>query len=356
MAMSKEKFYMSGREIRQRGPLDISKGNQKWTYDEMAQIGFGNLEAMDSALTGPAMHGGLIHREVLQHVLPGLIRTATRVRVLDEITGVMNAGEWHDEEIILNVATPTGTAELYGDNSNIPLASYMQDQEKRGIVRFEQGFQVGKLEEARQSAAGFEAASEKRNAAAESLESSRERVGYYGFNAPDTRVFGLLNDPNLPAYETAATPWLTATFEQITGDINAMFSRIELASGGIIQDSINLTQVLPLGYRSVLSKANPVARGETVKQWVSENYPNLRFVFAPEFKGANGGADVTYMFADSVDDGSTATSATILQVVPVKYQLLGSENQVKGYLEDATNATAGIFVTRPWAITRLTGI
>ena len=46
-------------------------------------------------------------------------------------------------------------AELYGDHTNVPLASYAQDQERRGLVRFELGFQVGKLEEARQSSAGF---------------------------------------------------------------------------------------------------------------------------------------------------------------------------------------------------------
>ncbi|MDR0805952.1 MAG: DUF2184 domain-containing protein [Enterobacteriaceae bacterium] len=355
MAVSKEKFYMSGREIRQRGALNISP-DQKWTYGELDQIGFGGLSAMDSALTGPAMSGGVVRREMLQHVLPGLIRTATRIRVLDEITGVMNAGEWHDEEIILNVATPVGKAELYGDYSNIPLASYAQDLEARGIVRFEQGFQVGKLEEARQNAAGFQAQAEKRNSAAESLEQSRERVGYFGFNSSTTRVFGLLNDPNLPPYNTATTSWLTASFGQITGDINAMFSRIETSSGGIVKDDTPMTMTLPLGYRAALSVANPVAQGQTVKQWVNENYPNMRFVFSPEFKGANGGANIAYLFADSVDDGSTATSAVILQVVPVKYQLLGSENQIKGYLEDATNATAGIFVTRPWATTRLSGI
>ena len=355
MALSKEKFYMSGREIRRRGPLNI-KPDQKWTYNELGQLGFGGLAAMDSALTGPAVSGGLIHREMLQHVLPGLIRTATRVRVLDEITGVMNAGEWHDEEIILNVATPVGKPELYGDYTNIPLASYAQDQERRGIVRFEQGFQVGKLEEARQSAAGFEAAAEKRVAATESLEQGRERVGYQGFNSPTTRVFGLLNDPNLPAYETATKPWLTATFDEITKDITDMFSRLETNSGGIIRDDMPITLTLPLGFRSALGKANPVAKGETVKEWINNTYPNMRQVFSPEFKGANGGANIAYMFADSVDDGSTATSATILQVVPVKYQLLGSENQIKGYLEDATNATAGVIVTRPWAITRLTGL
>ncbi|MBD2779903.1 major capsid family protein [Xenorhabdus szentirmaii] len=355
MAISQEKFYLSGREIRERGPLNVTS-DQKWTYGELAQIGFGGLHTMDSALTGPASAGGFIQRHMLQHVLPGLIRTATRIRILDEITGVMTAGEWHHEEIILNVSTPSAKAELYGDHTNIPFASYENDIENRGIVRYEQGFRVGKLEEARQSAAGFESAAEKRQAATESLEMSRERTGYFGFNSAQTRVFGLLNDPNLPAYETAKKKWPNATFAEITADITAMFSRIELSSGGRIKDDTPITQVLPLGYRSVLNIANPVARGETVMQWVKENYPNLRFVFSPEFREANGGANITYLFADSVDDGSTATNATLLQVVPVKYQLLGSENGIKGYLEDATNATAGIFVTRPWAITRLTGI
>ncbi|MDC9616026.1 hypothetical protein PSI19_19625 [Xenorhabdus khoisanae] len=126
MAVSKEKFYLSGREIRQRGALNI-KPDQKWTYGELSQIGFGGLQAMDSALTGPAAAGGFIQRHMLQHVLPGLIRTATRIRILDEITGVMNAGEWHHEEIVLNVATPSAKAELYGDHTNIPLASYEND-------------------------------------------------------------------------------------------------------------------------------------------------------------------------------------------------------------------------------------
>lgn len=354
MAVSTQKFYMSGRDVKKHGQLNINPG-QKWTYAELEQIGFGNLAAMDSALTGPAMNGGLINHQMLQSVLPGLIRTATRVRVLDEITGVLNAGNWHDEEIVLNVATPTGKAELYGDHTNIPLASYVQDQENRGLVRFEQGFQVGKLEEARQSAIGFDPTAEKRNAATESLEQSRERVGYYGFNSPETRVFGLLNDPNLPAYETATAKWKNGSFAEITKDIGDMFARLEANSGGLIKDDTPLTLVMPLGYRSALNVANPVARGETVSQWIKENFPNMRYVFSPEFAGANGGADAVYMFAETVDDGSTATSATILQVVPVKYQLLGSENQIKGYLEDATNATAGVFVTRPWAITRLTG-
>lgn len=62
------------------------------------------------------------------------------------------------------------------------------------------------------------------------------------------------------------------------------------------------------------------------------------------------------LFADNVGDVDDFTSATILQIVPVRYQLLGSEAGIKGYLEDATNATAGVLVARPWAVTRMTGM
>lgn len=351
----KHKLYMSGREIRRRGPLDLTAVKTAVTLSDLEAIGFSNMDAMDSALVGPAMQGGTINREFLRHQLAGVIRTATRVRVLDEITGVVTAGEWHDEDIEVRVATPVAKAELYGDYSNIPLAGYMNDLEVRGIVRFEQGFHVGLLEEARQGANGYDAAAEKRNAATESLEESRERLGWFGFTAPNSRVFGLLNDPNLPAYQTG-TNWATGTFGDITGDIADMVSALTTSSGGRITEETAMTLVIPMGHRRYLNVSNTTGRGETVREWMDASYPNVRIISAPELVGANGGANAAYMFADNVDVEDEATSATILQIVPVKYRLLGSENQIKGYLEDATNATAGVLVARPWAVTRLTGI
>jgi hypothetical protein len=353
----KSKFYLSGREVRERGPLDVTSGDAKWNYEELDTIGFSGLSAMDTALTGPATQSGLINREFLQHQIAGVVKTGTRVRVLDEITGVMFAGNWYDEEIVLNIETAVGKAELYGDYTNIPLADYLQDMEKRGIVRFEQGFHVGKLEDARQGAMGWSAAESKRRSATESLEQSRERVGFFGFSGGTGRVFGLLNDPNLPAYITGGVgSWVGKTFAQLTSDLTMMFTALEASAGGLVKDDTSLTLVLPSGYRPYLAVANTVGAGETVRAWMQANFPNVRVIYAPEFVGANGGANVAYLFADNVDDDSTGTSATFIQIVPVKYQVLGSENQIKGYLEDAVNATAGVIVTRPWAVARLSGI
>lgn len=351
---SKEHFYLSGREAMARGPLALDS-NSEISMRDLQTIGI-NLMAMDTALTGPAATGGNIRGHFLEAVLPGMVRLLTRVRTIDEITGMMNIGNWYDDQILQNVADSVGKAELYGDTTNIPLASYKQTLERRNIQRFEQGFMVGKLEEARQSAGGYDATAEKRRSAIESLEISRNRIGFYGFGAPNSRTYGLLNDPSLAAYETATTSWLGAAFSVITGDIQAMFDDLELRSGGNIKDDTQLVMVLPTGYRGVLATANTSARGETVRQWIEENFPNVRFVFAPEFVGANGGANVAYLFAESVDGGDGEGGRTLVQLVPTKYQVLGSENRIKGYIEDATNATAGVMVLRPWAVTRITGI
>jgi hypothetical protein len=42
--------------------------------------------------------------------------------------------------------------------------------------------------------------------------------------------------------------------------------------------------------------------------------------------------------------------------VLTKFQVLGVEQKAKGYLEDYTNATAGIMCKRPYAVIRRSGL
>ncbi|VFR32533.1 Phage capsid and scaffold [plant metagenome] len=351
---SKVHMHMNGRLAVKRGAVKLG-ADSKVGFEDLENIGVG-VRGMDSALTGPAVTTGTMLSHMLQTWLPGTLRVVTQVRNIDEIAGITTVGRWEDELISVRVAEPAAKAELYGDSTNIPLADYRQSIESRGVVRFEQGFQVGKLEEARQSAIGYQAADEKRRAATESLDISRNQVGFYGFNQPDTNVYGLLNDPSLPAYLTTGTPWLTATFDQLVTEFNRLYNQIETQMGGQIQDSAQLVLVLPTGYRSIFSVYSPAASGMTFRQWLNENFPNVRVVTTAEFSGANGGLDVAYLFVENAadQDESDIDSASLIQAVPVRYQVLGSENRIKGYIEDAINATAGIFILRPWAFARMT--
>lgn len=358
---SQVRMHMNGRLARKRGPVQIGQ-DSKLSFDDLENLGVG-IRAMDSALTGPAMVNGSINSYMLQTWLPGTLRVITQLRNIDEIVGITTVGKWEDESINLRVSQPAGKAEIYGDNTNIPLADYNPSTESRGIVRFEQGFAVGKLEEARQGAIGYQAASEKRQAAQDSLDAARNDVAFRGFSdSATTNVYGLLNDPSLPAYKSYAdatvgggTPWLTASFASLTKDFTRMYSSIEGQMGGNLSDNAGLVFVLPAGYRSIMLTSNTTT-GVSFGEWLAASFPNLRIVSSPDFNLANGGADAAYLFVENAGDtdDSDMTNASIVQAVPVRYQVLGSENRIKGYIEDAVNATAGVFVLRPWAFARYT--
>ena len=229
--MSKIISSFTGRELKKLGQVDLE--GKSVNHEDLRAIGF-DCQAFDSAIAQMGVTNGALGSDFLTEYLAGTVRVGTTVRVLDEILGIATAGNWHDEEIALRVSQPVGKAELYGDLTNIPFSSYVPSVEKRNIVRFEQGFMVTKLESARQDAYGFNEMEEKRISAVESLEIMREEVGYRGFASAGARIYGLLNDPSLPAYKTNLSDWLdpATTFAQILADIEGLFSDIEIRSGG----------------------------------------------------------------------------------------------------------------------------
>jgi len=298
--------------------------------------------------------------QFLQSWLPGLVRVLTAARKADALMGIMTAGSWEDEEVIQGVLEPLGEAAIYSDYGNVPLSSWNLNFERRTVLRWEKGFKVGLLEDARAARVRVNTAAEKRNAAAMSLEIIRNRVGFYGFNGGANRTYGFLNDPSLSAYVTVANPgsgttWAVKTFLQITADIRAAAAALQAAS----QDTIDIDKA-PL----VLAVATNVYQylsvtsdyGVSVRQWIKETYPSMRVESAPELNAANGGANVFYLYAERVEDGGTDGGQVWAQIVPAKFQALGTEKQIKGYVEDFANALAGVMLKRPFAVVRRSGV
>lgn len=347
------------------GPFVLSE-DEVSEYKDLALLGIGiddrslrrMAAAMDANVLQPTITPGNLGAPVqfLQNWLPGLVRTITQARKIDQLVGISTAGSWEDEEVVQGVLEPTGLAVLYGDYTNVPLSSFNMSYERRGVVRFEQGIRVGVLESARMSRANVDLATEKRGSAALSLDILRNRVGFYGYNGGTSRVFGFLNDPGLPAYvAVTGGVWSGKTFLQITADIREAMGALQNQSG----DTIDPTETpLVLAVATVASQFLAVTSdfGNSVKTWLSDTYPKLRVVTAPELNGANGGANVFYLYPETVQDGSTDGGKVFDQIVPARFQTLGVEQKAKAYIEDYTNATAGVMVKRPWAIVRRTGI
>lgn len=294
--------------------------------------------------------------QFLQAWLPGLVRVLTAARKADDLMGIMTAGAWEDEEIVQTVLEPTGKAVLYGDYTNVPLASWNPAYERRTVLRWEQGFQVGLLEDARAARARINSAAEKRNASALSLEIIRNSVGFLGFNGGNNRTYGFLNDPSLPAYvNVAGGTWATKAYLAITADIRAAVAALQLQAQGVIDvKKTPLVLAVALAVDQYLTVTSDF--GNSVQDWITATYPNMRVEAVPELTAANGGANVFYLYAEKVEDGGTDGGQTWAQVVPAKFQALGTEKRVKGYIEDFSNALAGVMLKRPFAVVRRSGV
>lgn len=294
--------------------------------------------------------------QFLQNWMPGVVEIITAARKIDELIGRSTVGSWEDEQIVQQVIEMTGAATPYTDIGNVPLSNWNPTFVTRTVVRFELGFRVGNLEEARAARMRIDSAGQKRKSDALQLEIQRNAVGFYGYNSGLGLTYGFLNDPNLPAYVNAAHgSWNTASFANIQSDILTGLQSLRTQS----QDRISPDKdpiTLAISTNRVDYLATTTDFGMSVWAWLKQFYPNVRVVSAPQLNTANGGSNVFYLYADAVPDSGTDDQKTFIQVVPSTFQLMGVQKMVKGYEEDYSNATAGVMVKRPYAIVRYSGI
>ena len=300
--------------------------------------------------------------QFLQYWLPGFVHVVTAARKIDTLVGIVTAGAPEDEEVVQGVLESIGAARPYQDNSNVPLASWNPNFERRTVVRFEQGMEVGWLEDQRAARMRVASAAEKRTTSALTMDIQRNRVGFYGFNGGNNRTYGLLNDPAIPAYQNVpngaggSATWASKTFLEITKDLRLALSDLRTQSGDVIDPkSTPITLAIATNRVDLLTTTSDL--GVSVLDWLDRNYKNVRVESAPEFNDANGGAAVFYLYADKVvDTGSSDDDATFVQVVPTKFLTLGVEKRIKSYAEAFMNATAGVMCKRPFAVLRRSGI
>lgn len=362
VALEIEKKHVGDAAIKKLRQLGIDIDPQ-FVRDQVAGLYDGRSSrsvALDSAFS-PAVTAQSVPTPVqfLQYWLPGFIKVVTAARKIDQLIGVSTVGEWHDTEIVQGIVESTGFVSEYGDMTNIPLASWNPNFERRSIVRGELGIQIGVLEEARASAMRISSSEEKRQAAAISLEIFRNAVGFYGWNNGANRTFGFLNDPNLPAWLTVAGgEWTTKSFLDITKDIRVAIAQLRTQSQDLIDpEKVDMCLTLPTSKVDFLSVTSEF--GVSVRDWLTQTYKRVRIESAPELIDANGGEDGFVLWAETIDsatDGSTDGGQTFMQMVPNKFMTLGVEKRAKSYVEDYANATAGVLLKRPWAVVRYSGI
>ena len=362
---------LSPREVR---PLKVgADGAEKlaMNYGSLKKIGIGISSNHLSSMHKYSMDAGIVSPlttpsvttpiQFAQTWLPGFTEVITAARKIDSLVGIVTQGNWYDEEVVQGILEKTGESQMYGDYTQTPYTNWNVNYERRTIVRFEDGCQVGVLEEQRAGAIRTSSIDNKRNAAAMSLEIRRNEIGFYGFNDGVSRVYGFLNDPellpynNVPAGSSGDTGWGDKTFLEIVRDLRTAAAGLRNQSQEKVDPrGSNIT--LAVATNSVDFLTTTSEFGNSVYDWIKENYPNWRVESAPELNGANGGENVFYLYAESVAESGSDDQRTFVQIVPTKFQTLGVEQRSKSYEESYSNATAGVMCKRPYAVYRASGI
>lgn len=336
-------------------------------YSDFALQTYRQAYGMDAAVTIPGLsvnpgQANAPYMQFLQTWLPGQVHVVTQARKADQLFGVTTVGSWEDEEIIQEILEMVGVAQPYSDLGSVPLSSWNLTYEKRGVARFEEGFSVGELEGLRSGRIGVNASQAKRDAAALALEIARNRVAFFGYvNATSYPIYGALNDPNLPAYQTlpSGVTWDAANRAQIISDLMFAMASLRKGSKEVVDPTTDRLKLViasnKIDYLNTPSGTG-AEMGETAKDWLTKNYPNVTVESCVEFNGANGGSDIFYLYAESVAESGTDGGSVIEQMVPVRLRALGVDTSCKQVTEDFTNATSGILCKRPFAVFRGTGI
>lgn len=294
--------------------------------------------------------------QFLQYWFPDMVKVVTQSLDADSILGRDFAGSWEDEELVQPVIEYAGQARPYGDKTNLNLADFNINYEARTIVRMEQDLEVGKLEAARAAKQRVDALGSKRYAASLSLAITANDIAFNGYNAAINKTYGLLNDPNMPAYVSlpngaaGTSTWATKTFNEIVADIKTMMAGLRSRSGNNFKPESDAA-VLAVATDSIdaLDTVNPLGT-TSVREWIAKTYPRLRVASAPQLNNANSGDDVAYLFAEEL-----AGQKVIGQYMQDALRLVGVEQKAKGVLESYSNATAGVFLKVPVALVRYTG-
>jgi hypothetical protein len=171
----------------------------------------------------------------------------------------------------------------------------------------------------------------------------------YFFGISGLKLYGLLNDPSLPASISPTAQWtLAATSpESIYNDVVRMYQQIQLQTGGTVEMDAPMTLAISNFVNPALDKANTY--GVTARKLIRENFPNLTLQTAPEYSTSTG--ELAQLVVKSIDGQRTAETAFNEKMRA--HSVIPSHSS---WSQKRSSGTFGTVIYLPMAIASMLGI
>lgn len=314
------------------------------TKDNRAQIAQdAALVTTPNALT-PAYLGAYIDREAVE------ILTAPRNAraVFNEI----KKGDWETPFAQFRTTEFTGTTTPYSDYTESTRAGVNYNWPTRKQYRFQTTINYGDLEAALTGLAGVNLVADKQQSAAHVIDVDGNKFALLGVDGYE--VYGLLNDPSLPAAGTPAVGaggsplWSLKTMDEIYNDIIEMYSDMQSQSQGLVDMDSRLALLLPPALMPELGKTNAYGN-KNVKGLLDDYFGGrLDYITIPEM--ATGSGNLVMLVAREVMGKPVAEigfseKLRMGRVIP----------QLSSFKQKVSSSTYGTIYYRPYAVVSILG-
>ncbi|MEV9060094.1 major capsid family protein [Klebsiella quasipneumoniae] len=334
-------------EQAKRYGFDFGRNARQWiTAENMPQI------LQDAALITQA--NSTVPAELLAYIDPTVIEIMTAPRNARELYAEEKRGDWTTPYYKWRADEVTGNTAAYSDFGQLGVSGVNSEWHTREQYRFQTIIEYGDLEQDMAAQAKINLASAKQRAAATTIDIDANK--FYLLGVEGKEIYGVLNDPNLPAAVTpisvgGQTAWASKDAIARYNDVIKLFTTLVNQLNGLVDEKSKLKIVMSPGTRSLL--AAPTSLGLTTMKMLEDYFPNAEFVSLPQLGAAY----------------APAASETLMIIAP---EVLGNETGLLGFGEKirmgrvvpslssfaqkVTGTTYGGVIRVPAAVAQMTGI
>ena len=293
--------------------------------------------------------------ELVAYIDPKAIEILTAVRNATEIYSESKKGSFSTPYYKYQLEEYTGYVAPYSDYSTAGRSDHNAQWKVQDSFRFQTGVEYGDLEMEMSSEAKINLAAKKQRAAASIIAQAHNK--FYLLGVAGKKIYGILNNPELPAMLTAksitkngtsSTSWEDKTSSECYEDVVDLYGAAAENGGGHITEDSEMTLAMSPKLRAVLSKKTDFNISAT--QMIQDNFKNLKFATLPELSNKDSG-ETMFLFVHFIQESDTAELC-----FGDKFRAGRVIAKESSFSQKFSASTFGGAVTQPYGIVSMNGM
>lgn len=306
--------------------------------------------ANDAAMVTAANSG--VPVEFTSYIDPMVIPILTATRGVREIFGEAKKGDWTTSYARFQTSEITGEVEAYTDYGQGGASDVNPTFPVRTQYIYQTNIRYGDREVDVASRARLQLAADKQRAAATVIDIASNKFALYG--VAGLEIYGLLNDPNLPAVVTplpnadSKTLWAEKSTKEIYEDVLYLFGKMADRGAGHIDANTELVLATSPATQVQLGRATDF--NISARQMLETYFPRIRFSALPELATATGGNSIL-LVAPTIEGLPTAQIG-----FSEKFRAMRLIPESSSFHQKFVGSSYGTIIYRPFAIGKMTGV